>query len=33
MIAAAFNDELIQCLARQPFEPSTVRLIDGRAVG
>ena len=30
MIAAAFNDELIQCLARQLFQPFTIRLIDGR---
>jgi hypothetical protein len=30
MTAAAFNDELLIRLARQPFEPLTIRLIDGR---
>jgi hypothetical protein len=30
MIAAAFNDQLVEYLARVPFEPFTIRLIDGR---
>lgn len=30
MIAAAFNDELIERLARAPFEPFSIRLTLGR---